>query len=146
MLQKEMTSNNIVDNVRDYFGTEFPDEVSLDQAYLHMGIFMGWVIKNDLYSDDYEDEYGSQIIHFVNNEISPIILAESLDGIIEYSLFKEILKPFVRHYYVSGQYLKDYKETLSVNLDSMFHVQDNRDNFNQMKIIISNRYKSWLTN
>ncbi|MBD0402188.1 hypothetical protein [Flammeovirga sp. EKP202] len=138
-------NSNIVDNVRNYFGSEFPEEVALDQAYLHMGIFMGWVIKMDLYSDDYEDEYGAQIIHFMNNEISPIILAATLDGIIDYSLFRETLKPFVRSYYGGGQYLMDYQNTLSEGLNSMFHVKDSSENFDTMKIVISNRYKDWLT-
>ncbi|NME67074.1 DUF7832 domain-containing protein [Flammeovirga aprica] len=138
-------NSNIVDNVRNYFGSSFPDEVALDQAYLHMGVFMGWVIKNDFYSDDYEDEYGAQIIHFMNNEISPIILAETLDGIIDYSLFRETLKPFVRTYYGGGQYLADYQHTLSDGLNSMFHVKDSWENFDAMKSVISDRYQDWLS-
>lgn len=140
-----MTNQNIVDNVRDYFDSNFPEEIPLDQAYLHMGVFMGWVIKNDFYSDDYEDEYGAQIIHFVNSEISPIILAASLDGIIDYSLFRETLKPFVRSYYGGGQYIEDYKKTLLGELDTMFHVKDSWENFEIMKSVISDRYKKWLT-
>ncbi|ANQ48513.1 hypothetical protein KMW28_10540 [Flammeovirga yaeyamensis] len=137
------TNTTVIDNVRNYFGNDYPEDLSLDQAYLHIGHFFGWVIANDLYSEEYEDDFGSQILYFSRKEITPIILAETLDGILDIDLFDDDIKPFVLEYYCSGQYLNDYKDALLKELESMFHIQDTWDNFSIMSKLLNQRYDMW---
>ncbi|NLR92431.1 MULTISPECIES: DUF7832 domain-containing protein [Flammeovirga] len=143
MTTHQEQDNNIIDNVRNYFGPEFPEDISLDHAYIHIGYFFGWVILNDLYSEEFEDEFGAQIIYFKRKEITPTILAETLDGIIEKELFDIKLHRFLTDYYSSGDYIKDYKENLANDKDTIFHVSENWEDFDKMSKILDARFSRY---
>ncbi|OHX65482.1 DUF7832 domain-containing protein [Flammeovirga pacifica] len=136
-------NTTVIDNVRNYFGKEYPEDISLDQAYLHIGHFFGWIILNDHYSEEYEDDFGTQILHFSRKDITPIILAETLDGVLDIDLFNEEIQPFILDYYCSGDYLNDYKDALMKEHESMFHIHDNWDNFKIVSDLLSQRLNAW---
>ncbi|MEH0155650.1 hypothetical protein V6R21_15995 [Limibacter armeniacum] len=139
----------IIDDAKQYFLKEFASsEIHLDQAYLHIGVYLGWIIENSLYSEDFEDEFGVQIFRFKNRDLSCVIVGELWDGIISSDQFSMPEgNAFTTYYYESGMYMKDFHQTLGGdNEESIFKVQDNWENFEKVQSIINERYAYWKMN
>lgn len=143
MEKKSAKEKSIYDNAKNHFLGNFPKSLPIEQAYVHIGMYLGWIIDKDLYSEYFEDEADIQIYRFKNREISCTILSEIWDGYLGHELFNEEGNLFTYYYYGGGIYHKDYKTLLAPDLPSMYHVQDDWDSFKKMSAQIEERYKEW---
>lgn len=142
----EPTSTNkksIYDNAKSHFLGNFPSDLPIEQAYVHIGMYLGWVIENEHYSEYFEDEADIQIYRFQNRQISCTILSEIWDGYLGYELFNETGNLFTYYYYGSGIYRKDYQTLLASSLPSLYHVTDSWENYDRMAQQISKRFTEW---
>ncbi len=133
----------IYDNAKTHFLGNFPENLPIEQAYVHIGIYLGWVIDNELYSDYFEDEAEVQILRFQRKEISCTILSELWDGYLGYELFSKQGNMFSYYYYGGGLYRRDYDDVLVKDLPSIYHVDDSWENFQLMKDRIDVRFADW---
>ncbi len=139
------TGAYIYDNAKNHFLGQFPSDLPTDQAYVHIGIFLGWMVKNRFYSDEFLEEAGHQIIHFMRKEISCVIFSELWDGSLEEFFFNEEGNEFARYYYKSTLYLQDYQDVLCQDLSSIYYVKDTWENFDLMAEKITARFEEWKT-
>jgi hypothetical protein len=133
----------IYDNAKTHFLGNFPDNLPIEQAYVHIGMYLGWIIENDLYSEYFEDEAEIQIFRFKRREISCTILSEIWDGYLGHELFSKEGNMFTYYYYGGGLYKGDYDQTLVQQLPSIYHVDDSWENYGTMAKTISMRYNDW---
>ena len=133
----------IYDNAKTHFLGNFPENLPIEQAYVHIGIYLGWIIENELYSDYFEDEAEVQILRFQRREISCTILSELWDGYLGYELFSKEGNMFSYYYYGGGLYRRDYDDVLVKELPSIYHVDDSWENFKAMKDRIDVRFADW---
>ncbi|MGD1840802.1 MAG: hypothetical protein ACFB0B_07890 [Thermonemataceae bacterium] len=143
LTQTNKPKNFIYDRAKHHFLGNFPSVLPIEQAYVHIGMFLGWICENDLYSDFFEEEAALQILRFRRRQISCSILSAVWDGYLGSELFNEEGNDFCVFYYQSGKYKKDYEKTLAANLPSIYHVEDNWDNYEKIGKKISSRYKKW---
>lgn len=134
---------NIYDNAKTHFLGNFPESLPIEQAYVHIGMYLGWVIENELYSEFFEDEAGMQIFRFQRRETCCTILSELWDGYLGYELFSHKGNLFTYYYYGSGIYKKDYTDMLAGDLPSIYHVNDTWENYEKMRAKISERFLQW---
>jgi hypothetical protein len=134
---------NIYDNARNHFLGNFPESLPIEQAYVHIGMYLGWVIQNDLYSEYFEEEAEHQIFRFKRRELSCTILSEIWDGYLGYELFNKEGNMFAYYYYGGGIYKKDYVTLLAGDLPSLYHVKDTWENFEIICNKISSRFNEW---
>lgn len=121
----------------------FPDSLPIDQAYVHIGMYLGWIVENNLFSEFFEEECDTQIIRFKRREISPAILSEIWNGSLGSNLFTDTGNMFTFYYYGGGLYKKDYSVVLSENLPSIYHVKDSWANFEKISEKITERFNTW---
>ncbi|MDN5201328.1 hypothetical protein QQ008_08145 [Fulvivirgaceae bacterium BMA10] len=133
----------IYDNAKKHFLGNFPESLPIEQAYVHIGMYLGWVIQNNLYSMFFKDEAEVQIYRFLRREYSPTILSEVWDGYLGYELFNKEGNMFTYYYYGGGIYKKDYQTVLAKELPSIYHVKDTWENFDLMCDRITQRFKDW---
>lgn len=133
----------IYDNAKTHFLGNFPDNLPIEQAYVHIGMYLGWIIENTLYSEYFEDEAEIQIFRFKRKEISCTILSEVWDGYLGHELFNKEGNMFTYYYYGGGLYKGDYDQTLVQELPSIYHVDDSWDNYDKMSKTISMRFSDW---
>jgi hypothetical protein len=143
MVMIEDKKKTIYDNAKNHFLGNFPESLPIEQAYVHIGIYLGWIIDTDLYSDFFEDEASNQIFRFKRREISCTILSEIWDGYLGHELFSQTGNMFTYYYYGGGLYRRDYEETLVKKLPSLYHVNDVWENYEQMKSRIDMRLDDW---
>ena len=115
----------------------------IEQAYVHIGMYLGWVIENELYSDFFEDEADIQIFRFKNRQLGCTILSELWDGYLGYELFNREGNMFTYYYYGGGIYKKHYETILVKDLPSLYQVKDTWENFTKLSKQISIRYEEW---
>lgn len=141
--ESEDKKKSIYDNAQKHFLGNFPKQLPIEQAYVHIGIYLGWIIEKELYSEYFEDEADTQIFRFKNRQISCTILAEVWDGYLGHELFNEEGNIFTYYYYGGGLYHKDYQSVLATKLPSIYHVNDEWPSFDKMSGLIDQRYADW---
>ena len=52
----EKKQDKVYDLAKNHFLGDFPSSLPIEKAYLHIGMYMGWIIDNGLYSEYFEDE------------------------------------------------------------------------------------------
>jgi len=138
-----MSDMNRYDTARNHFMGSFPALLSIEHAYTHIGMYLGWMIELGLYSDYFKEEAASHIFRFKRREISCIVLSELWEGYLGAEQFSAIGNMFTYYYYSSGLYQNDYNEVLVKRLPSRYHVSDNWDNYDQIKKRIDKRFQDW---
>lgn len=139
----ETATKSIYDNAKTHFLGNFPANLPIEQAYVHIGIYLGWVIDRELYSEYFEDEASNQIFRFKRREISCTILSEIWDGYLGHELFNDKGNMFTYYYYGGGLYHMDYQTHLVKKLPSLYHVVDSWENYELMKTCMDMRYDDW---
>ena len=134
---------SVYDNAKNHFLGNFPQHLPIEQAYVHIGIYLGWIIDNELYSEYFEEEADTQIFRFTNRQINCTILAEIWDGYLGHELFSEEGNLFTYYYYGGGVYHKDYTSILASDLPSIYHVSDDWSSYEKMGQKITERYQEW---
>jgi len=133
----------VYDLARNHFLGDFPTTLPIEKAYLHIGIYLGWIVDNHLYSDYFEEEASTEIFRFERREIGPIVLSEIWDGRLSHELFSYDSNIFTYFYYAGGIYKKDYISILVDSEPSLYHVEDSWDNFLKVSKQISTRFEQW---
>lgn len=141
--KKSGIQKTIYDNAKNHFLGNFPESLPIEQAYVHIGMYLGWIIENDLYSEYFEDEAEIQIFRFKTRQLNCTILSELWDGYLGYELFTKEGNMFTYYYYGGGLYRKDYEDLLAEQLPSLYHVEDTWENYEQLSKKISERFKKW---
>lgn len=142
-IKRNTLEKTIYDNAKNHFLGNFPNTLPIEQAYVHIGIYLGWIIENNLISDYFEEEAETEIYRFKRREITSAILSEIWDGYLGYELFNEEGNMFTYYYYGGGLYKRDYEMLLCKELPSLYHVRDSWENFEQISRQISSRFTDW---
>ena len=141
--RKTDIDKTIYDNAKTHFLGNFPESLPIEQAYVHIGMYLGWIIEKELYSEFFEEEAEIQIFRFRRREISCTILSEIWDGYLGFELFNREGNMFTYYYYGGGLYRGDYDEILVKNLPSIYHVDDSWENYEKISNRIDMRFSDW---
>ena len=140
-----MGDSIVYDKAKYHYGGDYPEDLSDDQAFVHTGMFLGWLIDNDLYSDFFQEESEEMIIAFKNREMTGAQIYEYWDGALIDDMLNEEGNAFAHGYFdfETGQYLHDYEEILTQNLPSIYHVEDTWENYLRLKERVDEQFKEW---
>lgn len=141
--RNETQAAAIYDRAKEHFRGRFPDELPIEQAYLHIGIYLGWMIEQKLYSPEFLDEGEIQMYRFEKQQIGCTVLSEIWDGHLEPQMFNAEGGRFTEAYYLAGGYVEDYIGTLCKAYPTMYHVADTWENYALMNRKITERFAAW---
>jgi hypothetical protein len=118
------------------------------QAFVHTGVFLGWLIDRNLLSEEFWDNAGEEIEAFRQRRRTGPQIYEWNDGVLVDDMLNEEGNAFAQHYFDfdKGQYLADYEELLCAGLPSQYHVDDTWENYDKLKQRIDQRYEVWKSN
>lgn len=144
---KIMPKSIVYDKAKYHYGGDYPKDLPIEQAFVHIGMFLGWIIDNDLYNTEFMIEAGlmNTLTRFKKREITGAKVFEELDGVLTDEALNVEGNEFAQYYsdFDKGQYLKDYDELLSAGLPSMYHVKDTWSNYEKLRKRIDKRYNEW---
>lgn len=137
---------NIYDQANYHYGGDFPGDLDHFQAYVHTGMYLGWLIDNNLVSGDFMENLHHEIHAFKDRTLTGTKIYESCcDGILMLEDLTEEANRFSLQYFdfEHGQYLQDYDAVLAYNLPSAYHVADTWENYAVLKEVLDKRFADW---
>lgn len=136
------------DKANYHLDGEFPKDLPSEQAFVHTGMFVGWVIDNDLYDKEFFKQLNMEkgVEAFKKRKITGVqIYQNSLDGALTNDDLSEEGNEFAKYYFdaKTWPYMNDYRETLCKGLPTEYHVRDTWENYDKLKVVMDKRYSEW---
>lgn len=133
----------VYDKAKWHYNDDYPKTLLPFQAYVHTGMFVTWLIINNLLFYKIADEYQESIHLVKQGKMSGARFFEKhLDGSLSSNDLSEEGNAFARQYLNKDDnvYLTDYIDCLAGSLPSEYHVQDSLENYKKIATIIDERY------
>ena len=137
---------DVYDKAKWHYGGDIPEDLDQFQGYVHTGMFLGWLIDNDLVSDEFREDHAEKIKNFKHHQLTGSkIYEEGCDGVLMIEDVSELGNRFALSYFDldKGEYLNDYEIALAQNLPSLYYVNDTWENYMKLKQIIDKRFEDW---
>ena len=140
-----MAAATVYDKAKWHYEGDYPRGLSQVQAFVHTGMFLGWVIDNGLYSEEFGEDCEEDIEAFRQRSMTGPEVYRRCDGVLADDMLSTTGNRFVRFYFdfKKGAYLRDYKELLAARLPSLYHVLDTWENYDRLKARIDQRFQEW---
>ncbi|MBD3245275.1 MAG: hypothetical protein GF335_04775 [Candidatus Moranbacteria bacterium] len=153
MLNKKNNLPKIYENAKDYINWPgFPRGVSNEQAFVPTGMYLGWLIENDLISEYFlEETPKSELENFKKGNLSGPKIYKLWGGILMPYMLSEKGQKFSDYYFSTnpqevGKYFFDYKNKLAKKLPNLFEAKDSQENYKKISKVINKRFKKWRKN
>lgn len=137
---------DVYDKAKWHYGGDFPEDLDDFQGYVHTGMFLGWVIDQDLVSNQFKKDHAKEIGLFKDRKLTGArVYEQALDGLLMLEDLNEIGNRFAIYYFNmdSGEYLVDYESILGNNLPSLYHVKDSWENYYKLKEMLDSKFDEW---
>lgn len=140
-----MTTPLVYDKARFHYEGEFPDGLSVEQAFVHTGLYLGWLIERDLCSAEFLENAGELIPQFRAREVTGPAIYQECDGALVDDMLSDEGNAFSRAYYdfETGRFLADYEQALARDLPSLYHVEDTWENYETLRSLLDSRFEAW---
>lgn len=134
----------VYDRAYWHFGGEYPEDLPRVNGGTHIGMFLAWVINNNLEGEVHKLESQESLSAVRNREMTgrDFLIKECSEKFTEDDL-NEKGNAFALDYYESDTYFSDYKTALAEDIPSLYHVEDSWDNYQILAPVISSRYIKW---
>ncbi|MCL9807738.1 hypothetical protein NAT51_19640 [Flavobacterium amniphilum] len=129
----------------DWHQTEnFPENVTLENGGTHIGMYLNWIIENNLIGEIHLTESASLLENVKAKKITGRdFLIKCCDGKFWAEDLNEIGLKFTEDYYSSDKYFGDYANTLDSNQDSIYEYENSWENYEKIRFVIDKRFKDW---
>lgn len=132
-----------IDRADWHYGGDFPVDLPIENGATHIGMYLTWIIKNNLQSEFLDEEMPEAINDLRKRKISgrDFLLDYCDEKFTEEELSQEGLA-FTEDYY-SEDYISDYEATLADGLASIYYVENSWENYDKIAPAISKRFNEW---
>lgn len=140
-----------IDRMDWHYGGDYPENLPLENGGTHIGLYLTWIINNDLISDVRlnEDRDAVELVRRRKMTGRDFLINVCDEKLGAGDLNEEGLR-FTRHYYGDEndlkEYIIDYLKVLGGDLESVYYVNDTWDNYDKLSKVIDARYKEWKQN
>ena len=131
-----------------HYEGEWPEGLNQKQAYVHTGLYLGWIIESGLYSEQFGKDHSEAISELVKHNITGPQLFESLGGKFTSDMLNDIGNAFTEEYFnlADGRYLKDYGHLLADHQETAYHVPDTWASYDRISTRIQQQFDHWTKN
>jgi hypothetical protein len=140
----ETTAALVYDKAKYHYGGQFPPDQTIEQAMVHTGLYLGWIIDTELFGGELAEDQEA-IGAFKARQITGVQVYQKHNGCFTESMLNDEGNAFSQFYYdiECGRYLADYEDTLCQDLPSLYHVKDTWENYHRIKAVIDTRFLGW---
>ncbi|HBU80513.1 MAG TPA: hypothetical protein DEF35_02565 [Paenibacillus sp.] len=137
----------VYDKAKWHYEGDFPKELESTQAYVPTGMFITWLINNDMISKRSAKNDASDIDLVKRNEMTGAqFYSKNWDGVLSSKELSDEADAFAREYLDIQKDLYtavDFTNILAAGLPTIYHVQDSIKNYHIIEPIITKRYREW---
>ncbi len=134
------------DKIDWHCGSGFPEDLPMEAAATHIGMFVVWMLLKGLGSASVDSRGETLRTALRVRSVTPgEFFLRQYDGKFLESDLSEEGNEFARAYYggLRSKYIQDYESVLCGGLPSSYHVDDSWENFDRIAAIIDSRYERW---
>lgn len=133
-----------IDRMDWHYGGDFPENLPQENGGTHIGMFLTWIIENDLIGELHREDSQEAIQKVINHQMTgrDFLIEQCDEKLWEDDLNEQGLL-FTKHYYEPDIYIQDYSELLATEVESIYEVENSWDNYQKLKPVIDNRYNEW---
>lgn len=139
-----------IDRADWHSGGDFPADLPPDNGGTHIGMFLAWIIHNDLQGEFHNEESPEDLEAVRARRMTGReFLFRACDGKFRQDDLSEEGNEFAAAYYSGeggegyGAYIEDYERVLAAELRSIYDVEDTWANYDAIAPVISSRYADW---
>ncbi len=127
-----------------HYGGDYPPDLPPENGGTHIGMFLAWVVNNNLESDLHHEYAESSLNAVKNHEMTgrEFLEIECDEKFSDVDLSDEG-NAFADYYYESNLYITDYEKALAMELPSLYHVENTWDNYDKIAKLIDQKYEQW---
>jgi hypothetical protein len=134
----------VYDKAEYHYDGDFPKGLPRKQAFVHTGMFVGWLIEHDMIAGGFLEETDG----FKERKKTGAQIYKAWDGSLTSDVLTDAGNAFAKYYYGGadgngGPYFDDYEATLTAGLPGLYHVKDTWENYDTIKQKIDQRYEAW---
>jgi hypothetical protein len=135
----------VYDKAKYHYGGDYPEGLPDEQAFVHTGLYLGWIVDRGLYSRTFAAESAELIARFRAREVTGPEVYEWWDGCLIDDMLSEEGNAFSQAYFDfdRGQFLADYEELLAGDLPTLYHVANTWENYHRLRERLDERYDAW---
>ncbi len=134
----------IYDRADWHYKGDYPSELPPENGGTHIGIFFSWLLDRHMESEQMVLEFSEVLDGIRNRQITGReFLLHVRDGQLASVDMTEQANAFAHYYYDSDIYFNDYAQALASGLPSLYHVEDNWENYTAMAAILDARFTAW---
>lgn len=128
---------------------DFPKDLKEEQIYVHTGFFVGWLIDNNLISEDFKGVNSDYLPQFRQRQISGPKLYEHSGGVLSADDVNDEGRLFCNYYYEPNTFFNDFRDMFikgslfKKGLPSDYHVQDTWGNYDKLSKVLDKRFADW---
>jgi hypothetical protein len=135
------------DRIDWHTGNNFPKELPFKNGGTHIGMFLSWIIDNDLIGLFHIENSKESVEKVKNREMTGTqFLIKECDSKLWPEDLNEEGNNFAKSYYANendyGQYIDDYSIVFN-NYETLYHVDDTWENYKKIEFVISKKYREW---
>lgn len=136
--------SNAYDKAKWHYGGKWPEGLPESQAYVHTGLYLGWLVDRGLVSEVFEREFRKPLMAFSARQLTGPKLYEECDGVLSDDLLSTEGNEFTAAYFETddGGYIDDYVG-LFPDAPSAYHVSDTWDNYERVRVQLDRRFDAW---
>lgn len=139
-----------IDRIDWHTGGDFPENLPEVNGGTHIGMYLAWIIKNDLIGQLHLDD---SVEALEKVKLKQITGRDFLVDMCDEKFWEEDLNEegnnFTKHYYESESkenfksYITDYCEVLGQEVESLYEIENTWENYEKLEPILDKRYSEW---
>lgn len=136
----------IYDNASWHYGGKFPSDLPMEAGATHAGMFLAWALLIGLGGEIHDASASDQISELRSRSITPgRFFFDECDGKFTDEDLNDEGNAFALSYFhlETGDYIKDYEQTVGAGLPELYYVEDRWENFDRLKPLLDRRLAEW---
>lgn len=142
-----------IDRIDWHSGGDFPENLPEVNGGTHIGMFLTWIINNNLIGQIHRDDSAEAIQKVLSRQMTGRdFLVDMCDEKFWEDDLNEEGFAFTNYYYqvestdIFKNYIDDYCDAIGDDFDSLYEIEDTWENYNRLKPYIDKKYSDWKKN
>jgi hypothetical protein len=139
-----------IDKMDWHYGGDYPEGLPEVNAGTHIGMYLAWVINNDLIGQLHREDSSAEIQKVLSRQMTgrEFLIAMCDEKFWADDLNEEGLA-FTNYYYQADStdtfknYIDDYVEVLGNDVESIYEVADTWENYEKLQPLIDKKFSEW---
>lgn len=138
-------SVRVYDKAKYHFGGKWPKGLPAEQAYVHTGLFLAWLVHRGLLSESFSSRQLDAVEAIRRRELTGPTFFRAIDGVLDSTMLNAEAAAFCASYFdlKDGAFIDEYEDALARDLPTVYHVPDTWASYDRLALLLDQRFTEW---